>query len=140
VVSLFFPRIPYFNLDFLICRPWKFAALGPGPFGPCVNTALNVAMGAGADIEISLSGYIRKCIPSSYRTLYYIHSGVLQPKTVICSHCNHTPRTHRGTTTEDEVGISQHKTLHPYYDGLPCPTALWTTINSTYPTNVVSNN
>jgi hypothetical protein len=51
-----------------------------------------------------------------------------------------TPQTHRGITTEDEVGISQHKILHPYYDGLPCPTALWTTINSTYPTNVASIN
>ena len=40
VDSLFF-RIPYFNLDFfLIWRPWKFAALGPGPCGPCVNTAM----------------------------------------------------------------------------------------------------
>ena len=27
----------------LICRPWKFAALGPGPSGPCVNTAMVMA-------------------------------------------------------------------------------------------------
>jgi hypothetical protein len=53
---------------------------------------------------------------------------------------NNTPRTHKRTTTEDEVGISQNKIPHPYYDGLPCPTALWTTINSTYPTNVMRNN
>jgi hypothetical protein len=28
------------------CRPRKFAALGPGPFGPCVNTALRTSLAA----------------------------------------------------------------------------------------------
>jgi hypothetical protein len=41
VDSLFFSAYHTSMSIFLICRPWKFAALGPGPFGPCVNTALD---------------------------------------------------------------------------------------------------
>ena len=39
--SLFFPHTIFQSRFFLICRPWKFAALGPGPCGPCVNTAMH---------------------------------------------------------------------------------------------------
>jgi hypothetical protein len=41
----FFPPHTILHLDFfLICRPWKFATLGPGPFGPCVNTTLTTVV------------------------------------------------------------------------------------------------
>jgi len=40
VDSLFFSAYHTSISIFLICRPWKFAALGPGPGGPCVNTGL----------------------------------------------------------------------------------------------------
>jgi hypothetical protein len=39
--SLFSPHtILQSRFFFLICHPWKFATLGPGPCDPCVNTAL----------------------------------------------------------------------------------------------------
>jgi hypothetical protein len=44
VDSLFFPAYHTSVSIFLICRPWKFAAVGPGPFGPCINTALAVVL------------------------------------------------------------------------------------------------
>ena len=40
VDSLFFPAYHTSISIFLICRPSKFAALGPGPGVPCVNTGL----------------------------------------------------------------------------------------------------
>jgi len=40
VDSLFFTAYHISISIFVICRPWKFAALGPGPGGPCVNTGL----------------------------------------------------------------------------------------------------
>jgi hypothetical protein len=53
VDSLSFSRYHTSISIFLICRPWKFAALGPGPFGPCVNMALLVRLSIHLRLQMS---------------------------------------------------------------------------------------